>query len=298
MFCPNCGKEIPEGKTVCEACGNELSAATQAPEESAAEAAFDEAPADTASDAAEAALSDDSFIGKISKIIKSPLYLVCTILFSLYVVLDIAAGSGIDLFTALICVGLWVAYANAASGKLTETGFKIISGTVRAQKIVMWVVFGIFAALALVFIILGFVLPAAGIEVSDILNSRYFDMTLTYQQKDILPYIEALVGALSVAFVFIMLGIIFVLIAVITLLVNLLFIRRAHMFAKSVKESVISGENRIYAPLSNKVWLIIYAVISFFSLFSIGGVISVFRTIACIAALICAFIIYSDFQEK
>ena len=204
--------------------------------------------------------SQSSFGGTSWPLLKtwfsSPLTLTLAILVTVVAVLS-AIGGGIPLFQVLIAIGLWIAYAaaKASDTRMSPTGLKMISGTLKAVKIILWVAVGLCAVSALIMLVSASSIPA--ISAYDLFNSPYFSVV----PEEYAYLIYNLLSVVTVSAMFTVLGLIVLAIAVVLALFNVFFYRNAHKLAKSVSVSCETGLLRLAKHSTVKAWMIVFAVI-------------------------------------
>ena len=206
--------------------------------------------------------SQSSFGGTSWPLLKtwfsSPLTLTLAILVTVVAVLS-ALGGGIPLFQVLIAIGLWITYAaaKASDTRMSPTGLKMISGTLKAVKIILWVAVGLCAVSAVVILASASSIPA--ISAYDLFNSPYFSVV----PEEYAYLIYNLLSVVTVSAMFTVLGLIVLAIAVVLALFNVFFYRNAHKLAKSVSVSCETGLLRLAKHSTVKAWMIVFAVIQF-----------------------------------
>ncbi len=264
MKCLNCGFETTADFKFCENCG---------------------APApDSASTLGDAC--SDGTENKLMSVLKDNLFFIICILFSVSSVASIVNG-GIPVFNILFTIFFWLTYAQAKKGISDAKYLRCVSGTVYANYVVNNVV-------AIILIVCGIIVTIA-FELlagsANYIGSFFAELGL------ILPDF----GALSQFFIAI-LGLCIILGGVIILVINLLGMRKLHLFAQSVYKSVSQESKEKVDAAKVKSWLIFFAVLE--SISSLSSLTTNFFdavSSGCLAAIIILAIVlinkYFDEQK-
>ncbi len=191
----------------------------------------------------------------------------------------------INIIGLLIMIGMWMIYASArdmSTDVMKPGGFTIVSGCIKATRIILWVLIGIFFAA-------GLAMAAVGAAFDPALVSEALDTI--YSTVEGLPEImERIAGLVSGGFaaLVIMLGVVLILAAVITLIFNLTFCKSCHRLARSMAEYVKGDCDELDCVRAVSIWLMVIGILSALSaLSSLAG--------GCTAAM---YIIGSVFLEK
>ena len=287
MYCKNCGKDIGDAR-YCPYCGSVQDDELQKLEE-------------RYGGAKDASYSAESYYGgglsygvadRMREIFRDPKFLVITILVTVSAVAALFGGSiSINgrtiahlniaaVFPILFCIGLWLCFAEGKKqgGDLKPTGLAMISGTAKAQWIVIWVAVGLLAVFGILFMVAA---PSLFSNIPDdiwnILPEDLFNDIPGLNDLDIFSVPGAL-GVATYSFrrasnvVFIGIGIAMVVAAVVLTLLNIFFYKKLHRLTKSICESVRLDRLDVACTVPVKNWLIVMAVFSFIgALGSVSG---------------------------
>lgn len=181
---------------------------------------------------------------------------------------------GVDLLSLLITIGLWITYSSAKSteGPLKKSGLTMISGTIKAIRILTWVGTSIILVCALLFAVASILAPdtfydefveAVRVE----FNTEEFKsaMTALLGQEFIDTYLRDVDYSALLPIVLVALGIIVCFVMVIALIFNVTFYKRLHQFAKSM---CLCAENPDALPEhanTVSIWLLVLGILSIFS---------------------------------
>lgn len=256
MKCNNCGFESERDFEYCMNCG---------------------AAADKNAVPVEA-VSLNPAADKVMNALKDRLFLVICILMTASCVLSL--NGGLPLINILITVFLWLTYADAQKGFASENHLRNISGTVYANYVITNVACGILIVCG---VLLGAIFalfantPEFISELEAVL-SEYDFSEFGINMADI-PQGFGLIMGWIIAFVFIA-------IAAIGLVFNLLGMRKIHRFAKSVYQGIMYQNPNFENPRAAKNWLLFFGICSAISAVSslTSGSITSVLTAGCIAA--------------
>lgn len=183
-----------------------------------------------------------------------PLFLAICILWSVNIFVEILANYSydnsvsLDVIGILFLIGLWISYGKAKSRVSPLTGMNMVSGTLKAIYIILWVVVGILIVCGLLMIggavvlgenMAGFI-ESAGIDVDSI------NASLGYELSVILFCVIFSAGFIGAAIIF--------------MIVNVFYIGKVHLFAKSLCENEKCGENEIEKAKAAKNWLMVVGI--------------------------------------
>ncbi len=197
---------------------------------------------------------------KLEAAFASPLFLATAILYSASFAIGLSAG-GFDVISLLIVIGMWLAFAAAKGGKLSEkqTGIKMLSGCIKAQFIIMWVIIGAVVSLSVILMAVG---PAFLHELGNITLSG---MSIDGYINSITPghtvydYYDAELA--SGIFIGVVSTVMFLCVVVCTL-INIFYIRNLHKLTKSVCVSFETGNVKLEKLQTVKIWMIVLAVLT------------------------------------
>lgn len=242
MKCNNCGFEFQEEVRFCPVCGQPMQA-SQPTEPPYNEPQYAQ-PQPAAQDGVNIAAS------KIFTVLKDKLFFVICILMTTDAALSVFGG--VDVLKVLFAVFLWIVYSSAQKGYVDAKNLRCVSGTVYANYVIINVACGILAVCgALLSVMMVF-----SSEVSDFLDEIISPIG---GWQGILPQPEineVIVGAAW------LIGVIFVLSALVMLVLNLLGMRKIHRFVKSVYMGVMTQNPNFENPNGVKTWLMVFGVLS------------------------------------
>lgn len=192
----------------------------------------------------------------------------------------------INIIGLLIMIGMWMTYASArdmSTDVIKPGGFTIVSGCIKATRIILWVLIGIFFAAGLAMAAVG---AAFGPELtSGVLDTLYNSVDVP---PEIMERVVELVNGGFAALVIIMFGVMFILAAVVMLIFNLTFQKSCHRLARSMAEYVKGNCDELDCVRSVSTWLFVLGIL---------GALAALSSIAngCTAAM---YIIGSVFLKK
>lgn len=196
-----------------------------------------------------------NFIEKAREIIKSGSFLAVCILYSLSTALSLAVGS-VNVITILFSVFLWLSYSAAKSGGDFGGQLRNVSGTVYAHYVIMnvagicLIVGGVLTAVAGAFVRIPF----------EELFNKLFETIGSISNTSLIAEVPSFPDEFSL-FIFITVGVSFVIYGVIFLLLNHFFMKNVHRLAKSFYMSVQSGNMHLEKVAVVRDWLIAMGVI-------------------------------------
>ena len=192
---------------------------------------------------------------KLEALAASPMFLAMTILMTCSAAARLFSGA-LEVFDILFAIGMWLIFAAAKQECLAEkqTGLKMVSGTVKATYIVMWVVTGIFGVVGLLLMFIG---PVLAPYVELVFQSDFFSRYSDFVYDDLIAYLPAAGIIFLVIF-----GAVFLLCAIAIALVNVFFYGNLHKFTKSVCVSCETGHFAIQKAKVVKTWCLVLAIIS------------------------------------
>lgn len=177
----------------------------------------------------------------------------------------ISTGS-IDVFGIISTVGLWITYASARDrkGEINPTGATMVSGCIKAQRILIWVLIGIVAAFGILCIVAGAVIQAVP-ELSDTITENFSDyvrLTGSEYLDELIATVEELIANGFVMLLFIGIGIGMLITAIIMLIFNLTYYKSCHRLARSVAEMIKGRTDTLVCTRAVSVWLMVLGIFS------------------------------------
>lgn len=204
-------------------------------------------------------------------IFSSPLFLAICILWSVNVFvrfmgeLQYYGSFDIEIIGVLFLVGLWIIYGKAKGGSSPLTGMNIVSGTLKAQYIILWICVGALVVCGLIFV-------GASATLGDSLDGIFAELGIDFD------YIIGSVGIdIPESLVFIVIGAGMIGAAIVFIIIDIFCVGKMHAFAKSLCDNEKCGENEIEKAKATKNWLMVcgifVAISAVFSFYS-GDVVS------------------------
>lgn len=167
--------------------------------------------------------------------------------------------ANIDIIGLLITIGMWITYAGACDASrdsLNPTGLSIVSGCLKAMRIVLWVFIGIAFVVGLVVIAFG-----AALETGAILDAFNWLNGHVEAAPEVMDVITRLVSEGFASLLAIMVGVVMVLTAVVMLIFNLTFYRSCHRLARSMAEYAKGRCDELDCARGLSVWLLVIGII-------------------------------------
>lgn len=207
--------------------------------------------------------------GRGSEIFKDKLFLPICILLSVAALINFPS---FNILTILIAIGTWILYAAVRSNKnpFSTCGIKMISGTVKAQFILLWIAVAFLLILAIILLAI-----APGIQSSidpnvDSLFDAFPDYITIDQetQNAVNQFISEFFPGMSIAQVFelflFIAGIILAFAAIVLTVINLVFTRPLRAFLVSFGQNAPMG-----LPIARanyvRICLMVFAILQFIS---------------------------------
>ena len=181
---------------------------------------------------------------------------------------------GVNLLSLLITIGLWITYSSAksAEGPLKKSGLVMVSGTIKAMRILFWVSAGLILLSGVLFAIGAVLAPDTFYddvveEIRVAFNTEDFKSAMTdlLGQEFIDTYLSDVDYSALMPILLVALGIFVCFAMVLALIFNLTFYKRLHQFAKSM---CVCAENPDAMPeYANVVatWLLVLGIFCIFS---------------------------------
>lgn len=216
----------------------------------------------------------------ILKALKDSLFFVICILFSVAVVMSLAADS-LSVPNILIAVFLWLVYAQSKKDIADAKHLRCVSGAVYANYVITYVAAGLV-------LVLGIICTAAfGLIASDPTLIEAMLADVADVDLDALTQMFAIIPSTLIL-------VVFVIVAAIIVVLNIFSMRYIHRFAQSVYKSIEAGVLKLKYVDAAKAWLFVFggfaAVICLSSL-SDGQITAAFSSGADAAACIIAGIL-------
>lgn len=272
MKCSNCGFENQQNFEYCVNCGTEMPKVQSAQTEPVG---IEPVSLNPAAD-------------KVMNALKDSMFLVLCILMSVSCVMSIAIGN-VPLLNILITVFLWLTYADANKGFASENHLRSVSGTVYASYIITNVACGILIACGVLLGVMNSVIDGA-----DILTELLVEFGISGISSDM----SDLMSQEMLGHIGIVLAIVFVLIAVICLVINLLGMKKIHRFAKSVYMGIMFQNPNFENSRAAKNWLLFFGICSAISAMTSlagGSVVATLATGCSAASAIIASILIDKY---
>lgn len=236
MKCNNCGYEENGVFRFCPACGKDHGD----------EQTFTP-PTPTVRDKALAMLKDDVFL------------VLC-------ILETVAVGAGLlngnfNLLGVLFTIFLWMVWAKGRKDELSIDGMRRISGTIFAEYVINWVVFGLVTLSGILVTALSGVIAASIGKIEDLFS----EFGINYELNVIKDAFDGMLDTIEfvpevLAVVIVAIGIVLILAAVVVALVNVLGVGKMHKFAKSLYISAGNNEGSLACLKGAKVWMLICGI--------------------------------------
>ena len=184
---------------------------------------------------------------------KDPLFLVMCIL------LSVATVFSFGIIELLVVIGMWIAYANAQSGKSLLSGAKLCAGSVKALYSITWVLIGSYFLLGFISLLLALTPTPALID-----NFERIIYELLDEYEELRPFFYRIFeSGLELAIIiltFLLLGgIALIISAIILIFINIFFNKNLCKLAYSIRDNLASGAPVVKAN-TVAIWLIVLAV--------------------------------------
>lgn len=232
MKCSKCGYENNESFIFCPDCGSEVALPV-------------------------AETEDTVYVNPVKQhllpVLNSKLFLTLCILFTTSSACSVFSGN-FNVIAILFTIFSWLVYSAAAKNTVDTKNLRCISGTVYAEYIINNVVSIILVVSVAILTVLFFVF---------IPNSEQFDALYNDMQQELSEILGATTVLTSVAAIALLA--VFIVVAVSSLLVSLLGIRRIHRFVKSVYTSADKGQFDYKHCRGARVWLMVIGIFTILS---------------------------------
>ena len=250
MKCNNCGFENADTNAFCINCGNSLK--EQQP------VASEPTPTISVNPVAE----------KVIWVLKDNLFLAICILTSVLTGTSLLSGS-LNVIGVLFTIFLWLIFAKTKKNLVDVANMRRVSGTIFANYVIGWVLFGLMAFLTVIIIAIS---GAGSIYLDEIISE--LDLGSFYNMFDAMS-----AGIIIFALIIIMV------VALAAILVTIFAYGTIHKFARSLYVSVLTGAFNLEKVDAAKNWLLALGIIEGISaLLSIYNIWA-FLTTGCSAAI-------------
>lgn len=211
----------------------------------------------------------------LEKILCSGSFLALTIITTVQAAASLLGGE-IEVFSVLFCIGFWLIYSAAKKGTLAEnrTGLSMVSGTVKAEFILIWVAVGIMAVCGVIVLIMS---PLAGAapeaflqelteELRDTDLNFYFHLTTPEGTQAFNLFDSATLSPAVITAFMALLGVVLLIIAAVFTLLNIFYFRNVHKLTKSACVSFESGVYNLAKLKTVKTWFLVMGIFGALSL--------------------------------
>ena len=208
----------------------------------------------------------------LKKIFSGPLFLTLCIMISVLTCVELAFST-VNVLMVLLTIGMWISYSKAKDGEKLGTGAVMVSGTLKAMKILLWISTGIFFFAGIVAVLLSdwFVSDAEDIIDAYLPEIMISLETMGITDIDIESEISELFGSLEamglsgfelISIVVTAVGIVIAAIALVMVLINVFYFRKLHLCAKSICEYEKGNTEEILCVNAVGNWLMVFGVLS------------------------------------
>lgn len=183
-----------------------------------------------------------------------------------------------NIIAVLVTIGMWITFASARGTELQlkKTGLVMVSGSIKAIRIIFWICAVVIALCGAIYLALSILIPAdvwqevavelrslfaqAGIDqaLADALGHDFVDIYATIDWAQMLPIIILAAGVL------------FLLFAVVIVILNVTYYKKLHQFARSLCDCVDDPDALPIAAGTVSVWLLVMGILSILS--GLGGI--------------------------
>ncbi len=146
-----------------------------------------------------------------------------------------------DILSLLMCIAAWVVISGASERDYWGKGLRFISGVIKAEFIINWILTVLLVLLGVLFFVYG----EAAVKVTENLFERYGNLLSVPA--------DTVIGIV---------GFVFIIAAVILLFYNYLHVHKEHKFVRSLKTTVDTNMDCVCEQNDVMVWMIILAVIT------------------------------------
>lgn len=177
----------------------------------------------------------------------------------------VTTGS-IDIFGILSTVGLWITYASACDrkGEINPAGATIVSGCIKAQRILIWVIIGLLGVLGILCIVVGALtqaMPGLAEGFDDYVDMYIHGVAPEYMEE-LVAALEELIANGFVMLLFVGIGICVLIAAIVLLIFNLTYYKSCHRLAYSVAEAVKGHSTALVGTRAVSIWLMVFGILA------------------------------------
>ena len=252
MFCTRCGFECKKDEKFCPQCGNPIAAEVKNESANNSNVNTEQPPVYTAQPVY--AVNDNTVAAKWVPAFRSSLFLTICILVTAAAVFSLPAGT-MDVIKILFTVFLWLIYADAQRGKVTSNRLRCVSGTVCAVKVINWVLVGIFGfsgiVITVLFAVLGNAIPL------NYITSIESQIDMLDGINKLLPY----TFEIDITDVALIIGVLFILVAVIVAVFNACGMASIHSLTKSMYKAIDVNNFKCRKFSAAKSWLLTFGIL-------------------------------------
>lgn len=283
MFCPNCGKQIPENSFFCPFCGANLHSGNAV-----------EPPVNLEDQ------SPVSFASVLRKALCSAKFLVMCILVSVAAVLSFvpttmvdemgfSASANFDLFAILSTIAMWITYANAknADAVMSVGGLKFNAIIANIVFVMNWVAAGIITVCGILLCVMGPMFSGLFADEA-MMEEFYLQITPVFEEYGLSEFLTMFTGDVISIFM-IGMGIAFALIGIVMILLNVFYYGKVKKFANNLHISYIT--NRVtdlrFVTISN--WFMvmgIFSIIGSLSSFAVNPAVAIASVSGSVALIV------------
>lgn len=198
----------------------------------------------------------------------------------------VTTGS-IDIFGILSTVGLWITYASACDrkGEINPAGATIVSGCIKAQRILIWVIIGLLGVMGILCIVVGALtqaIPGLADSFGDYADI-YLDGMASEYMEEIIAMAEELISNGFVMLLFVGIGIVVLIAAIVLLIFNLTYYKSCHRLAYSVAEAIKGHSTDLVGTRAVSIWLMVFGI-----LYALSAAIDISSALTAAKLIVCS----------
>lgn len=152
-----------------------------------------------------------------------------------------------EILSLLMCIAVWVVYAAAGKSDYAGKGLRFVSGIIKVEFIINWIV-------AIICVLLGIAVFVFGDSVSVAANEVLAEFVPGASIGAVAEILVKFAGIACIVF------------AVLLVVYNYLHVYHEHEFAKSLRETVDTDTNCVCEQKDVMIWMIILAVVALIGL--------------------------------